>query len=57
MHASVSSRNLPSAFSVSRWVKMSGIGLLVGLGLGALVYYLHKTGRIRINFKYQQSHS
>lgn len=47
----VRSRNLPSTFSVSRWVKVSGVGVFLGLGLGFLLYYLHRTGRIRIAIK------
>lgn len=48
------SKNLPSTFSISHWVKVSGIGVFLGLGLGVLLYYLHKTGRFRIAIKPSQ---
>ena len=40
-------RNIPSSFHIPSWAKLVGIGLLMGAGLGAIVYYLVKTGRLQ----------
>jgi len=45
--------NLPSSFRVPRWVKLAGLGLLLGAGIGAIVYFLHRSGRLRLATRLQ----
>lgn len=39
--------NLPSSFRIPRWVKLASLGLMLGASLGAIVYLLHRSGRLK----------
>ena len=48
---SLSASNLPSTLRVPRWAKVAGVGLLVAVSIGAVVYYLNRSGRLKFNLR------